>query len=253
MSFPNLDFLTFRWNDALDILIVAFILYQGFRLVRGTRSAQIILGLGLLVIVAILAYVAKFEGVLWLFSNLTTFGLLVLVVVFQPELRAALANLGQNRLFRIFVPLQAERVVSQVDTAVQKLADLRYGALMVFERRTGLRNFVETGKSLSANLSSELLIALFTPRTPLHDGAVIIAGEMILAAGCSLTMTSDARYRDLFGMRHKAAIGISEVSDAVVVIVSEETGQISIAYDGELESNISRSSFSTRFAEYLRR
>jgi len=247
------EFIRFGFKDLVDVLIVSFIIYEGFKLTRGTRSAQIIVGMTLIALVATIAYWFQLEGLTWLFSNLATFGLIVLVIVFQPELRGVLAQLGQSRVLRRFVTLEQRKSLEEVSRAVSRLAELRYGALIVIERRTGLRNFVETGKDLNAELSSELLVTLFTPYTPLHDGAVIISGEFVVAAATSLPLTTNPRYRKLFGMRHKAAIGVTEVSDAVVVIVSEETSQISIAFNGILESGIPKAEFRDRLAAYLRR
>jgi diadenylate cyclase len=246
------EFIQFRWKDLIDVLIVSFIIYQVLKLTRGTRSAQIIIGLVLLAGIAFLSYWFQLEGLAWLFSALTTFGIIVLVVVFQPELRSALASIGQNRLIRMFVKMEQRRVLIEVTRATLRLAELGYGGLIVIERGTGLRDFSETGKAIGASLSTELLVTFFTPYTPLHDGAVIISGESIQAAAVSLPLTTNQRYRKLFGMRHKAAIGVTEVSDAVVVVVSEETSQISIAYKGVLESNIARPEFQARFADYLR-
>ncbi|MEW5795568.1 MAG: diadenylate cyclase CdaA [Candidatus Zixiibacteriota bacterium] len=246
------EFLHFGFKDLIDVLIVSFIIYQVLRLTRGTRSAQIIVGLLLLALIAVASYWFQLEGLAWMFSTLATFGIIVLVVVFQPELRSALASIGQNRLMRMLIPLEQKKVLSEVARATLRLAELGYGALIVIQRHTGLRNFAETGKAVNSELSSELLITLFTPYTPLHDGAVIISGETIEAAATSLPLTTNPRYHKLYGMRHKAAIGVSEVSDAVVVVVSEETHQISIAVDGDLHSDIPKAEFRDRLAEYLR-
>jgi diadenylate cyclase len=239
-------------KDVFDVLIVSFIIYQLLKLTKGTRSAQIIIGLSLLAVIAFIAYWFQLEGLTWLFSNLATVGFLVLVIVFQPELRSALAHIGQNRLFRRFVTLESKKVLDEVSRAALRLSELNYGGLIVIERRTGLRNHVETGKELDAKLSWETIVTLFTPYTPLHDGAVIVSNDFITAAACSLPLTSNPRYRKLFGMRHKAAIGVSEVSDAVVVVVSEETANISIAYNGILESDISKIEFKDRLGKYLK-
>lgn len=246
------EFIQFRWKDLIDVLIVSFIIYQVLKLTRGTRSAQIIIGLVLLAGIAFVSYWFELEGLAWLFSALTTFGIIVLVVVFQPELRSALANIGQNRLIRMFVKLEQKRVLIEVTRATLRLAELGYGGLIVIEQGTGLRDFSETGKAIGASLSTELLVTFFTPYTPLHDGAVIISGESIQAAAVSLPLTTNPRYRKLFGMRHKAAIGLTEVSDAVVVVVSEETAQLSIAFKGVLEADIARPEFQGRLADYLR-
>lgn len=246
------DWLRFGWKDVLDILIVTFIVYQVLKLARGTRSAQMIVGMILIAGIAFIAYFFQFEALTWLFSNLATVGFIVLVVVFQPELRSALANFGQNRLFRVFVRLEQKKTLEEVTRAALRLSELRYGGLIVIERRTGLRNFAETGKEMNAALSSELLVTLFTPYTPLHDGAVVIAGEYVIAAATSLPLTTNPRFAKLYGMRHKAAVGVSELSDAVVVVVSEETSQISIAYEGNLESNIVKAELRDRLAFYLK-
>jgi len=247
------EFIQFRWKDLIDVLIVSFIIYQVLRLTRGTRSAQIIIGLLLLTGIAFVSYWFQLEGLAWLFSALATFGIIVLVVVFQPELRSALASIGQNRLIRMFVTLEQKKVLVEVTRATLRLSELGYGGLIVLERRTGLRDFSETGKAVNAELSSELLVTLFTPYTPLHDGAVIVSGEKIEAAAASLPLTTNHRYRKLFGMRHKAAVGVSEVSDAVVVVVSEETNQISVAHNGLLEINIPKAEFRSHLADYLRK
>jgi len=253
MTLLQYDFIEFGFKDVIDILIVSFIIYQILRLTKGTRSAQIIIGLFLIAGVAFVSYWFQLEGLTWLFSNLATVGFIVLVIVFQPELRGALAHIGQNRLLRLFVTFEHKKTLDEVTRAVLRLSELRYGGLIVVERRTGLRNYAETGKEMNAELSSELLVTLFTPYTPLHDGAVIISGDYIVAASTSLPLTTNSRYAKLFGMRHKAAIGVSEVSDAVIAVVSEETSQISVAYGGTLESNISKSEFKDVFAGYLKK
>jgi len=253
MTFIEYNFLQFGIKDIIDILIVSFIIYQILRLTKGTRSAQIIIGLTLIIVVAFVAYWFQLEGLTWLFSNLATVGFIVMVIVFQPELRGALAHIGQNRIFRMFVSLEQRKTLDEVSRAAIRLAELNYGGLVVLERRTGLRNFAETGKMLNSELSSELLITLFTPYTPLHDGAVIVSGEFIIAAAASLPLTDNLRYRKLFGMRHKAAIGVTEVSDAVVVVVSEETSDISIAFNGILESKVKKSELKDRLAKYLKK
>lgn len=251
MTLFSYEFLEFGLKDLVDMLIVSFILYQVLKLMKGTRSAQIIVGVFLIAGVAFVSYWFQLEALSWLFSNVATFGLLVLVVVFQPELRGVLAKFGQNRFLRRFVNIEDRRTLEEINRAVLRLAELGYGALIVIERQTGLRNFAESGKEMRANLSWELLVTLFTPYTPLHDGAVILSGDFIVAAAASLPLTNNSRYRKLFGMRHKAAIGISEESDAVVVVVSEETHQISIARNGVLNSNIDKSAFREKLSEHL--
>ncbi|HWR82824.1 MAG TPA: diadenylate cyclase CdaA [Candidatus Deferrimicrobium sp.] len=253
MTLFEIDFIRFGLKDLVDVLLVTFIIYEGLKLMKGTRSVQIIVGLVLVFGVAFVAYWFQMEGLTWLFSNLATFGLIVLVIVFQPELRGMLAQLGQGRLLRRFVSPQRRRALEEVARAVSRLAELKYGGLIVLEQRTGLRNFAESGKEMNSELSWELLVTLFTPYTPLHDGAVIVRGNYIVAAAASLPLTSNVRYRKLYGMRHKAAIGVSEVSDAVVVVVSEETGKISIAHSGVLDSDIAKAECRDRLTAYMDR
>ena len=252
MTLFRYEFIEFGVKDVLDILIVSFIFYQLLKLTKGTRSSQIIIGLFLLFGVAFVSYWFQLEGLSWLFSNLATFGLIVLVVVFQPELRGMLAQFGQSRILRRFMKLEQRKSIDEITRAVLRLSELNYGGLIVIERLTGLRNFAETGKELHADLSSEMLVTLFTPYTPLHDGAVIVSAEKIIAAAASLPLTTNPQYRKLFGMRHKAGIGVSEVSDAVVAIVSEETGKISIASDGNLDFDIPKDEFREKLTEYMR-
>lgn len=251
MTLVQYDFLSFGLKDVVDILIVSFIFFQLLKLMQGTRSAQIIIGLFSLAVVAFISYWFQLEGLTWLFSNLATFGLIVLVIVFQPELRGMLAQFGQSRIFNRFFAAERRRSIEEISRAALRLAELRYGGLIVIERQTGLRNFAESGKVLDAELSSELLVTLFTPYTPLHDGAVIVSADHVVAAAASLPLTVNLRYSKLFGMRHKAAIGVTEVSDAVVVVVSEETNQLSIAYAGVLYSNINKGEFREKLAHYL--
>ncbi|MCX6833571.1 MAG: diadenylate cyclase, partial [candidate division Zixibacteria bacterium] len=161
------EFLEFGFKDLVDVLIVSFIIYQVLKLTRGTRSAQIIIGLVLIAGIAFVSYWFQLEGLAWLFSTLATFGIIVLVVVFQPELRSALANIGQGRLIRMFFTLEQKKVLVEVSRAALRFAELGYGGLFVIQRRIGLRNFAETGKVVRGELSSELLVTLFTPYTPL--------------------------------------------------------------------------------------
>ncbi len=253
MELFQVGFLTFRLIDMLDIAIVSFIIYQLLALMKGTRAAQMVTGLVLIFLVAFIAFWFQLEGLSWLFTNLATIGFIVMVIVFQPELRSMLAQMGHSRIFQTLTKVEEWKSLGEISQAVKRLSELRYGGLIVIEKSTGLRNYIETGKELNSNLSSEILTTLFTPYTPLHDGAAIIQGEKIAAAACTLPLTQIPRYRRLFGMRHKAAIGITEVSDAVTVVVSEETGQISIAFNGMLEKDIDRNEFRQRLADYIKK
>lgn len=252
MELFRIEFLRFGLIDAIDVLVVSFLIYKMLSLMKGTRSAQIAIGLVLVFVFSILAFWFQLNAVMWMFTNLATVGFIVLVVVFQPELRSALAQIGYSRVFRLFFSLREERQVDEIVKAATRLSELRHGGLIVVERNVGLRNIIETGKSLKSQLSAELLITLFTPYTPLHDGAVVVRGEQILAAACTLPLTREPRYMKLFGMRHKAGIGITEESDAVSVIISEETGDISLAAEGILHATVDKPALKDRLMKLLK-
>jgi diadenylate cyclase len=240
MELFHVGFLKFGWLDLIDVVIVAFLFYRLLLLMKGTRSVQIVVGLFLLFFISFLAFWFQLEGLKWLITNIATVGILVLVVVFQPELRSALAQIGHNKLFRLFFRYEKEKTIDELVKTAIRLSQLRYGGLMVIGREIGLKNFIETGKPINAEISSDLLVTIFTPYTPLHDGAAIIQGDFVVAVACTLPLTQNPLYSQLFGMRHKAAIGVTEESDAIVIVVSEETGEISIAFKGVLYKDIDK-------------
>jgi diadenylate cyclase len=251
MELFRLEFITFRVVDLVDILIVAYIIYRLLMLMRGTRSAQMITGLVLVFSLAFLAFWFQLEGLMWLFTNLATVGFIVLVILFQPELRGMLAQMGHSRLFKMLGKYERIKAIDEISRASIRLAELKHGGLIIIERAVGLRNFIETGKGLNAQLSAEMITTLFTPYTPLHDGAVIVSGEFIAAAACTLPLTKNPRYRKLYGMRHKAAIGVTEESDAIAIVISEETGEISIAFQGTLHRGIDRAELRDTLTQYF--
>jgi diadenylate cyclase len=251
MRLFSIGFLQFRALDLIDVFLVAAIFYQALVLVKGTRSTQILFGAVVVIVASFLAFWFPFSGLQWLFRNLATVGFVLLVVVFQPELRNMLAQLGQSRFFRRFVREQEELAVDQIAKAAMRLADLRYGGLIVIEQAVGLRMVAETGKELDADLSSELLITLFTPYTPLHDGAVVVRRKKIVGAACTLPLTQNTLYARNCGMRHKAAIGVTEESDAVTVVISEETGELSVAYQGQLTRGIDKFALKDEITKHL--
>lgn len=253
MEIFHIGFLSFRLIDLLDVLIVSMIIYQLLALMKGTRAAQMVTGLFLIFLVAFIAFWFQLEGLSWLFSNLATVGFIVLVIVFQPELRSALAHMGHSRLLQRLMRVEERKSLEEITRATIRLSELRYGGLIVIERAEGLRNYIESGKIINASISWEIIINLFTPYTPLHDGAVIVTGDTIAAAAAILPMTEAPQYRKLYGMRHRAAIGITEVSDAVAVVVSEETGEISITENGHMEKDIDRTILKQKLAEYLKK
>ncbi|MBX6352422.1 MAG: TIGR00159 family protein [Thermoflavifilum sp.] len=228
--------------DAVDILIVAFVVYRGLLLIRGTRAVQLLKGVVVILVATMVSSMLHLQALNWLLNKIITIGLFAIPVVFQPELRRALEQLGRGGFFSLsFGTSDAPdmlQVVAEVVKAAQVLAKNRIGALIVLERTTGLSEYIETGTAIEGLVSAELLIHTFIPGTPLHDGAVIIRGAHIVAAGCFLPLTDDTRLDKQLGTRHRAGIGVTEQSDAVAVIVSEETGQISVAVDGALRRNL---------------
>lgn len=248
MELFHIGFLKFTLVDLIDVALVAFLFYRLLILMKGTRSVQIVIGLFLLFVISFLAFWFRLEGLQWLISNIATVGILVLVIVFQPELRSALAQIGQTRLFRLFFKYEKEKTLDELVKTAIRLSQLRYGGLMVMAREIGLRNFIDTGKPINAEVSADLLVTIFTPYTPLHDGAAIIQGDYVVAVACTLPLTQNPRYGKLFGMRHKAAIGVTEESDAIALVVSEETGKISIAFKGILYEEVDKSTLKETLA-----
>ncbi len=252
MELFHVSFLKFGLLDLIDVVIVAFLFYRLLLLMKGTRSVQIVIGLFLLFLVSFFAFWFQLEGMKWLITNIATVGILVLVIVFQPEIRGALAQIGHNKLFRIFFKYEKEKTLDELVKAAVRLSRLRYGGLIVIERDIGLKNFIETGKSINAEVSTELLVTIFTPYTPLHDGAAIVQGDFVVAAACTLPLTQNPLYSKLFGMRHKAAIGITEESDAIVMVISEETAKISLAFKGVLHRDIDKTVLKETLTKMLR-
>ncbi len=238
MILLRMGFLNFTLIDLIDILVVSFFFYRALLFLKEARSIQLIIGLFMVLAVSFLAFWFELHMVKWLFSNILIAGIIILAVLFQPELRRALARLGQSRLVRFIINPELKSKADAIVTATGKLAEMHYGALIVFERNVKLKNIIESGKPLNSDISSELLQTIFTPYTPLHDGAVVVRGNQVLAANCTLPLSQNPVYHRLHGMRHKAGVGATEDSDAVVVIVSEETGQISYAHDGRLYRDI---------------
>lgn len=240
---------TFFWNifnrpqlnDLLDILIVAVLIYQMIMLTRDTRASEVLKGFLLLVGASLLSSLLGLTALTWVLKQILSNGALVLVVLFQPEIRRVLEQLGRGAKMEHFQSdgEENQRIISEITQCLTSLSRRRVGALIVFERRTGLKDVMESGTRLDSTISAPLLENIFEPNTPLHDGAVIIRGTRIVSAACMLTTLSESNAitRDL-GTRHRAAIGISETTDALVLIVSEETGVISMARDGKLTRHL---------------
>lgn len=238
--------------DVLDILLVAILFYRLLVGVKGTRSAQMFVGLLVLVVVSAAARFLGLIAVDYIATNLRTVWLITFVILFQPELRHALAQFGRTRWFRSFLRVDEYGVLGEVVRAAEALSSKHHGALIVIERNEGLRNFVETGTRLDARARSELLETLFSPHTPLHDGAVIIRGDQIVAAGCILPLSQNVRLAPALGTRHRAAIGISEETDAVAVCISELSGAISVAWRGVLLERLDEGKLRSELSRILR-
>jgi diadenylate cyclase len=230
----HIAFLRVTLLDVLDILIISYVLYRLYLFIRGSRAAQMAVGLVLILIVSWLAQISNMSGMSWIFGKLETIWLIAFVILFQPELRRMLVYLGQSPLIRFFVKVSGSRAIDEIVRAAQDLSRQRYGGLIVIVRDDSIRSVVETGIKIQAEVSASLLVALFSPKSPLHDGAVIIENEVIVAAKCILPLTQNERIDKRLGTRHRAAVGLAEESDAVVLIVSEETGKLSIAMDDRL-------------------
>lgn len=231
-------------TDVIDILIVAFIFYKLYTFFTYTRAIQILKGALLFLLILYISGTAQLHMVNYFLETLVSWVALAIVILFQPELRRALEHLGRNKFIsRSFLTPQEPERPEQIDEivrAVEELSLTKTGALMVFENDTGLNDIIETGTMIDARIKSELIVNLFTPNTPLHDGAMILREERIIAAGCLLPLSNDRTVSRELGTRHRAALGMSAISDALVLIVSEETGTISIAKENELERFITR-------------
>jgi diadenylate cyclase len=238
MTIFTFSFLRFTLIDLIDVVIVSYIFYKALMFFKQTRSVQMVAGILIIFGVGFLAYWFNLGMIRWLFSNIAIAGAIILAVLFQPELRGALSMLGRIRFLSFFINPEVKNTTEAVLIAAQKLADMHYGALIVLERNVKLTSIIESGKEINSVVSADLLQTIFTPYTPLHDGAVVIRGDQIIVANATLPLSQNPAYTRLHGMRHKAGVGATEDSDAVVIIVSEETGQISYAFNGRLYRDV---------------
>lgn len=223
--------------DIVDILIVAFLLYQVYKMLENTRALTLTKGLLILLLLTVVTGWLELHAINWLLQKTVTLLFVALPIVFQPELRRALEHIGEGQILKRSGLLNYEEacsLVSELDRAVVKMSSTKTGALIVLERNMGLNDICASGINIDGVVSAELLINVFVPNTPLHDGAVIIRGNRLVAAGCLLPLTDDRTLSTELGTRHRAAIGLSEQCDAVVVVVSEETGTISVAESGRI-------------------
>lgn len=227
----------------LDILVVAFIFYKLYMLIKETRAEQLLKGIVLIFVLIPISELLKLTMLNWILNKTITIGVLTIVIIFQPEIRRALEHLGRTAFTdkHIFEDEETmERVITEIVNAVETLSKDRTGALIVIEQRTGIGEIIKTGTTLDAEISAALLENIFVVNTPLHDGATVIRNDRIIAAGCFLPLTNNDKISKKLGTRHRAAIGITETSDALTIIVSEETGTISLAVNGRLVRNYDR-------------
>ena len=241
----------FAWMDVFDILIVAFLIYQLLQFIRGTHAVQMALGALVLVLLYWLSQLLHLETVNWLLRTFMPYLVFGIIVVFQSEIRKVLAQLGKTPLPGVFGSPRTEEVIDEVVLAATTLATQRTGAIVVVERDMGLRSYIETGIALDAYVTYDLLISIFNPGTPLHDGAVIIQGNRVAAAACFLPLTVNPQLSRELGSRHRAAIGVTEDTDALAVVVSEETGVISLVVGGRIRRELDGASLKSALLDVL--
>jgi diadenylate cyclase len=242
----------FRWNDALDILIVTFAIYQIILALRGTRAFRMLLGLAFLYLASRVSLRIGLLTVNWALSNLLAVWFLLIIILFQPELRRALASVGQRgSLLRAFSRYREAHMIDEVVRAVASLAAKKIGAIIVVERNSRLSDSIDSGTVVDALVSRRLLESIFYPYSPLHDGAAIISRDRIVAAACFLPLSINAELPGDLGTRHRAAVGVTEETDAIAIVVSEETGTMSLVVDGELQGNLDVAALRQRLSELL--
>lgn len=237
ISLPVIPKLTF--TSVIDILVVAILIYQLLLIIRGRRAAYVLSGLWVLTIAYLIAMYSHLELLRSVLAAMAPYSAIALIVIFQSEIRRLLARLGRSRWLGLGGQLERREVVDEILLALEQMSELKMGALIVVERDIGLRTFIESGVALNANVSRDLLCAIFHPGGALHDGAVILQGEHVAAAACFLPLTMNPGMLRKLGTRHRAAIGVTEETDCLAIVVSEETGHVSMSARGELESDVS--------------
>jgi diadenylate cyclase len=243
---------TLSWRDLLDIGLVSFLIYELLLLIRGTRAVQMALSGGFLIGLFFLSEWLQLETVNWVIRNLAAYVVFAIIVLFQSDIRRALAHFGRARFFRYFErATSTDETLEELVTAATTLSARRIGAIMVVERQIGLRNYIEGGIPLDATVTYDLMATIFQPGSPLHDGAAIVQGDRVAAAACFLPLSVNPRVSRELGTRHRAAIGLTEENDAVAIVVSEETGIISVATAGDLERGFTADTLRLRLRALL--
>jgi diadenylate cyclase len=226
-----------RWQDILDILIVTIIIYRALLIIKGTKAAQMLIGIGVLFLALIFSKYLGLYTIDWIIQSLWAQIVLALIILFQPEIRRTLAQMGEARFLPSFASAEELRSLEEIVKGAVALANRKIGALVI-EKETNLKDFIEMGTQLDAKVTRELLLSIFHPSSPIHDGAIIVRGNRVIAAGCFLPLTLSADISKAFGTRHRAGIGLTEDTDAVVIIVSEETGSITTAMGNKIDKNV---------------
>ncbi|ANU26760.1 diadenylate cyclase CdaA [Planococcus versutus] len=236
-------------GNIIDILLVWFVVYKLITVIKGTKAVQLLKGIFVIIIARLVTQALNLETLGWIMQQVLEWGFLAIIIIFQPELRRALEQLGRGRLFSsstLNEESERNRLIEAMSKSVSYMAKRRIGALISIERETGLSEYIETGTPMNSDLTSELMINLFIPNTPLHDGAVIVQKNRIAAAACYLPLSESPFISKELGTRHRAALGISEVTDAITIVVSEETGAISLTANGDLHRNLSLEDFEVK-------
>ncbi len=227
-----------RWQDLVDIVLMSIIVYRLLLIIKGTKAAHMLMGLGVLLLASLLSRYFELYTVDWLIQSFWAQIVIAIIILFQPEIRRALAQMGETPFLHTLTPAEELKSLEEIVRATIALANRKIGALIAIERETSLKDFIEIGVSLDARVSKEILLSIFHPTSPIHDGAVVIKGNRIVAAGCFLPITMSPDISKSLGTRHRAAMALSEETDAVILIVSEETGTISMAIQGKLETHL---------------
>jgi len=227
-----------RWQDVLDIALVSILIYRLLFFIKGTKAVQMLIGLGVLLIASFISTYSGLYTIDWIIQSFWAQIVIALIVLFQPEIRRALAQMGETPFLQSFTSAEELKSLEEIVKATVALANRKIGALIAIERETSLGDFVEIGTPLDAKVTREILLSIFHPSSPIHDGAVVIRGNRIVAAGCFLPITLKSEVDKSVGTRHRAGLGLTEETDAVVIVVSEETGIISMAIGGRLETHI---------------
>jgi diadenylate cyclase len=243
---------TIAWWDILDIALVSFLIYELLLLIRGTRAVQMALTGGFLIGLFFLSRWLELETVNWVIRNLATYVVFAIIVLFQSDIRRAMAHFGRAPFFRYFERVQStDETIEELVTTATSLASRKIGAIIVIERQIGLRNYIESGIPLDAIVTYDLMVSIFLPGSPLHDGAVIIQGDRVAAAACFLPLSVNPKVSRELGTRHRAAIGLTEENDAVSVVVSEESGSVSLVLGGDLQRGISPDALRTELRSLI--